>query len=510
MMRVKGIASVFVFLIFLITGPVMPLSAQALLEKRISLDLEQTPLKHALSEISRQGDFYFSYNSSILPEDSLVDVQAGNQRIYEMLRGLLGSKLAFKESGRYIILGAWTGARQTFSLSGRLYDADTGQPLDNASVYLPALFRTTLSDTSGYFNLRYKSRAPDLQVGISRAGYKDTLFHIPAGNQQVRVPLTELRSITLPEVEVVASDLDTMWLSRLFISSRQKIRDVNLGAFFVRQPFQYSVWPGIGTHGKMSAQSVNKFSFNILGGYAGGVNGFELGGLFNLNKDHVERSLQIAGLFNVVGGDVSGVQIAGFYNNTGGAVSGLQIGGVVNKARSLLGLQIGMVNILDSSGGYSMGLVNIVKNQGYYKLAVSSDESNRVRLAFKSGRKAFYNIVLLSGSTAGSRRAFSVGYGLGSQMDITQKLSLTTEASGEAFLTGYRNDSPVLARLQPALHWRIGRKISLFAGPSLALYFPGRSLPVQGRSDPIPPGYAYSFSPKFKVWPGFQAGLQIF
>ena len=54
--------------------------------------------------------------------------------------------------------------------------------------------------------------------------------------------------------------------------------------FFETRPFQVSLVPGLGSHGKMSGQVVNNFSLNVFGGYTAGTNGSELGGLFNIDK----------------------------------------------------------------------------------------------------------------------------------------------------------------------------------------------------------------------------------
>jgi hypothetical protein len=56
----------------------------------------------------------------------------------------------------------------------------------------------------------------------------------------------------------------------------------------------------VGTHGKLSGQVTNNFSFNILGGYGAGVNGAEVGGLFNIDKKDVKYTPRWAASFNVV------------------------------------------------------------------------------------------------------------------------------------------------------------------------------------------------------------------
>ena len=91
----------------------------------------------------------------------------------------------------------------------------------------------------------------------------------------------------------------------------------------------------------MSSQVVNAFSFNILGGYSAGVQGFESAGLFNLTKTDVNAGFQLAGLLNQVGGDVSGMQTAGLLNLVHGNFNGFQLGGLVNQVKQKFnGVQI--------------------------------------------------------------------------------------------------------------------------------------------------------------------------
>ncbi len=119
------------------------------------------------------------------------------------------------------------------------------------------------------------------------------------------------------------------------------MNSLNLDGFFSKQPFQFSLTPGLGSHGRMGAQVINKFSLNILGGYTAGVNGFELGTLFNIVKQDM-KYVEIAGLFNIVGGKASGIQVAGLYNSVLDSVSGIQIAGLSNiAARDMKGIQVG-------------------------------------------------------------------------------------------------------------------------------------------------------------------------
>ena len=112
----------------------------------------------------------------------------------------------------------------------------------------------------------------------------------------------------------------------------------------------------VGSNGVFSGKYSNVFSFNILSGYNGGVNGFEIGGLVNIVRKNM-NGLQIGGLTNVVFGNANGLQLGGLVNHAR-SLNGAQIGGLVNTSLgSVKGTQIGgLVNYaLDSINGAQIG-----------------------------------------------------------------------------------------------------------------------------------------------------------
>ena len=421
--------------------------------------------------MSNKGNFYFSYNSNSIEQDSLVTLTATNKSVRQLLELLFPDNYEFRESGNYIIIRK-APIRMTFltnkavtedrfyTVSGYVMDDESGHWIHNASIYEKRLLASTLSNTNGYFKLRFKEKTKAVVLTVSKEFYRDTTFAIDAGyNQQVSITLLPVTSglVTIispedyfaPEQLKVRVQTDTTTteytytksdsvkverrgIGRFLVSSQQRIQSVNLKQFFISRPFQVSLTPGLGTHGHLSAQVTNNISFNVFGGYNGGVNGVELGGLFNIDKKDVQ-SVQLAGLFNLVGGHMKGVQVAGIsntvmdsaagfqvggisnvvtgkfsgfqlggvYNHASGHMNGFQlagvgnfakqpvkgvqiagvvnisnkeldgtqIAGVVNYAKRLKGLQIGLINIADSSDGYSIGLINVILN-GYHKLIV--------------------------------------------------------------------------------------------------------------------------------------------
>ena len=78
------LSTVFNFIIFLIFINAATYG-QANLQKNISLEVDRQRLDNVLEILSNKGDFYFSYNSSIIKKDSLVSFRASNKTVKEIL-----------------------------------------------------------------------------------------------------------------------------------------------------------------------------------------------------------------------------------------------------------------------------------------------------------------------------------------------------------------------------------------------------------------------------------------
>jgi hypothetical protein len=127
--------------------------------------------------------------------------------------------------------------------------------------------------------------------------------------------------------------------------------------------FQFTfLFPPLSTNGVHNSKTVNKVSLNLLVGYAGAVDGVELGGLVNIDN-YFAKGFQGAGFGNVVGGSVDGVQLAGFFNVNGGNTQKFQGAGFVNVSwGSMDGAQLaGFVNVTGTStqGAQLAGFVNV-------------------------------------------------------------------------------------------------------------------------------------------------------
>lgn len=114
--------------------------------------------------------------------------------------------------------------------------------------------------------------------------------------------------------------------------------------------------PFIGTS-SAAPDATRGFSFNFVGGYAEGLDGFEIGVGANIESKFA-CGVQIAAGANIVGGPVRGLQLATV--NIAGPVRGSQIGVVDISSGDVSGSQIGVVSIAAGSmKGAQIGVVGV-------------------------------------------------------------------------------------------------------------------------------------------------------
>lgn len=596
-----------VFSLFFLT--VFHVGAQGPLSRRVSLQINQQRLDQVLEIISNQAGFYFSYNSRLVRKDSLVSISIQNRPVKEALQQLFGAGFEFRESGQYVIIRRApidvtiitrpaVKEERFYSVSGYVYDESSGIPLYNASVYEKQLLVASLTNPDGFFKLRLKTgRKDEATITVSKEFYEDTSVVIETRkDQELQLTLVPFEMpgetvIVTPDDYLVADSLverpqapvavqDTQrvektQLGKILLSARQKAQSLNLKNFFTDRPFQVSLIPGISTHGKLGSQVVNNFSLNLLGGYTAGTNGFELGGLFNIDQKNVQYAqvggifnvvggrmtgLQVAGVTNVVldtltgfqaagvgnyaGGTVTGMQVSGIYNHTmdslrgvqvagignfslgtstGVQVSGLinishqenrglQIAGIFNYTRRLKGVQIGLINIADTSDGYSIGLINIIL-RGYHKLSLSTNELMWYNASFKTGSTKLYSILMAGMHNETDRKLYAFGYGLGSERYLVRRkwLSVNPEISSQYLYRGTWKYLNLLNRAQLNLAIHFGRHFAIYGGPAYSVLVSDQENPVNGYLFDLPQtGKKHQYSQRVSGWFGWNAGVHIF
>ncbi len=589
----------------LLTTATATIQAQGILQKKLSFSVQQQRLDDVLNIISNKGNFSFSYNSSILKRDSLISYTASDYTVDRILNELLNGSFEYKESGGYIIIRKTAlrvtsiiqqspGGEHVFTITGYVVNSETGEPIGNASIYEPRHLASTLTNKEGRFQIRLRNHHQPASLAISRDRFQDTTVLInPGYNAQLEIaivpaiekpllstvsmyhrvtPVVQKDSLFVPAIQ--PARIEHNRLAKLLLSARLKTQSLNIPELLGNRSIQVSLVPGFGTNGNMGSQIENSFSLNIIGGYTGGVNGAELGGVFNINKKNV-RYAQLAGAANLVGGEMKGVQIAGLHNTvlqymngiqlsgvsnhvnqaakgiqiagignlvkdtlhgiqlaginnhvqrnsrgiqiagvgniTAGDADGVQIAGIFNYAKRLKGVQIGLVNVADTVDGYSIGLVNIVK-KGYHKLYISNNEVTHFNLAYKTGNANLYSILRGGLNASAKEKLYSMGYGIGTSIRLANRIYCNPELSTDFLYAGSWEYNNTLNRLQLLFDLRLSPRLSLTAGPSFALLYSNQARAEHGYAFPAAGAHTFQwFSNKQLItWFGWNAGLTLF
>jgi hypothetical protein len=339
-------------------------------------------------------------------------------------------------------------------------------------------------------------------------------------------------------------------------------------------PVRVAFLPGVSTQGRNDIYTTSNLSLNVLGGTTGSINGLELGSLFNINKRNMHGA-QSAGLFNMTEGSVKGLQMAGLlnnvkenfsgvqsaglvnyvaknaygiqkaglYNQTSGSFTGLQAAGIVNYThekfrglqlagvaninnstvtgfqaagvfnytKHLKGVQLGLINVADTSDGFSIGLINIVK-KGYHKIAISSNEVLNTNIAVKTGNAKLYNILFVGINAGQNNKSFSYGYGIGHEIKLGNRFAVNPELTTQYLYLGSWHYFNSLSKLQLLASVTLMPGVAFFAGPSFAVYYTEQPNAMKGYKFNLPSDNYHAFdlwNKNVKGWIGWTAGINF-
>jgi hypothetical protein len=539
-----------VWLLFLTTLSFSQAHSQSILDKSISVSFQNQSPENALKKIESAAGIRFSYNSDIFLKDTQISAAFSNVPLHDILDQLLVNKYAYREKGKYIIIKSVQEIQRSqekfiYTISGYVRDAQTGESIPFASIYDSATLNATLSNELGFYSLNIEQNPGETNtIGISKANYQDTLIMVaPLENKLLAVALAKLED-SIITTDTGIQNLDKNAVVKTLTHAKLRLQALNLNHDF-RQGWQISFLPYMGTNGALSGKITNRYSLNILGGYAGGFNGIEAGGIFNIDRDSCRGAqfagiynltagpfhgaqfsgilnnhfsafsgAQIAGIANTCSGDIQGFQAAGILNfsksqltgtqtagilnyarnvkgsqiagimNTAEHVHGVQIAGLVNTARKIHGMQIGFINIADTVEGLQLGFLSFSKN-GVHQVEYAYSDVMQHNAILRTGSKRLYNIISI-GYHPYPNEVYSAGYGLGTKFKLSRISALNVEIAGQAMYLGLFEDIHTVFRTSLYHELVLFKTISLIAGPDINLYYSnGLGAPLPGYKSPI-------------------------
>jgi hypothetical protein len=553
----------YVNLIMAVLYLFLSLSLQAqVLEKKITMKEEKIELGQALKKLKENYGIKLSYANNTIPEKRIVSIDLKNAQLKEVLNKLFaGTNVSYQIIGDQVVLKNEKKKEQK-KVSGKVIVPDSSKiafvdqavPAPDETVDIQPTI--TVADTIKPSVIAKDTSAPNPSAKELKRAYRlekkrlkyaymlkrDSLYMMEnnpkSANQQKLNESIQHLKMEIKEIRDSIHKGTYKLFPGLKADSVKTDSSSKIHSLFSAQPkdssgyktrlAQVTFVSPIGTNGVRCGRYVNILSFNILGGYAAGLRGFEFAGLVNVEKDYVYgvqfaglvnavrnevRGGQFSGLINLAGKNVHGGQFAGFANFSGDSIVGAQVAGFsnfsygsfkgaqisgfcnvvtgnfkgtqisfinvspkehqgiqigfINFARVLKGGQFGFLNVSDSAKGIPVGFLSIVRT-GYHKVEFYGAESMYGNIAFKTGAQHFYNIIYAGAQLSSNYYRWAFGYGFGTEQNLSKKLTL-----GLDLLSMHVNENQsfttklnLLNQARLNLGLAISPKTSIFIGPT--------------------------------------------
>lgn len=193
---------VVIFLLLLLFS--LSLSAQSPLTQLISFETNNTPISDALIDLSEVADINIAFHPRLFSTDQTISLSIQNQPVTLILRECLAkTSVTFKIEDNHLIL--YEKPKKSFTLSGFIEDAKTGERLIAATVWEARSGKGTTTNDYGFFSLKIPEGTVELQSSyLGYQGKVQTLTH--SRSQKINIALQP--SITLEEIIITDSEFE--------------------------------------------------------------------------------------------------------------------------------------------------------------------------------------------------------------------------------------------------------------------------------------------------------------
>ncbi|MCG8574489.1 MAG: hypothetical protein MI810_06340 [Flavobacteriales bacterium] len=384
-----------IVLVFLL----VPLGLQArtgILDKIISVEIKNTPIRLILQKIETVGQVRFSYNPQLVEEDKIVSLSMKSRTIRYGLSLIFDETIRFKEVGNHIVLlenespeliRERKKLKLNYIFKGKITDKRSGKSISNASIYEVDSRHTSISSATGEYELLIPKTTQVKSLYFGKKGYHDTVIVVKATETEsvqidiALVPIEkDISKIDPSEIKPISNQpIEERIFSGIMISDETYHHSENLSELDETRWAQISLVPSVSIGSDLSTKGLitNHFSLNVLAGYSNGVYGVEVGGILNINKGNVWGA-QVGGISNMVGGNVTGFQGAGIVNLVKGDFYGAQVGGIANLIQgNYRGVQVGGISSIVKRDfiGVQVGGITAISRGGFYGIQLGGISS---------------------------------------------------------------------------------------------------------------------------------------
>src|SRR5512138_1837474 len=151
-MNQKKVLVLSYLLMLLIFGARLSAQDPELEHTRISLSVQNETMQKVLSDLELQIPYRFAFNSELIARQKKITLDARDMPLDTILYIILDpASITYKIIGNQIVLQETTDPRVT--ISGFVRDSDTGEPLPQAILYVPARHMATYANNYGFYSI---------------------------------------------------------------------------------------------------------------------------------------------------------------------------------------------------------------------------------------------------------------------------------------------------------------------------------------------------------------------
>ncbi len=196
--------------------------AQSLLDKPVTISINNEPLKQALDKLTAASGITFTYNETVAKSSAIININANNQPLGDVLKkaftalpfsySVLDQDIMIKyDPDKIKKPAAAQSAGGKYTISGTVRSKQTGETVIGASIRVTDVNQGTSSNEYGFYSLTLP--AGDHQLAVSAVGQKSVLVPISLHkNQQLAINMDNNEQ-SIQEVTITAKTPGTRDLS---------------------------------------------------------------------------------------------------------------------------------------------------------------------------------------------------------------------------------------------------------------------------------------------------------
>ncbi len=192
-------------IVVVLLGTLCRCAAQDILDRKFSINLKKISLEDALFTLMDEADINLTFSNDLIPT-RVISINLKRQPLRTILSTLFReTNIGFQLVGDQIVLFKKPAPKRKrkFTISGFLEDAESGERLIGATIWDLTSGQGTITNAYGFFSLTLDEGKAEIQFNY--LGYEPfkELYDLTKSYSAI---IALERSLTLPEVEVVASD----------------------------------------------------------------------------------------------------------------------------------------------------------------------------------------------------------------------------------------------------------------------------------------------------------------